>query len=457
VIATGRSDFPNQVNNVLCFPFIFRGALDVGATAINEAMKLACVRAIADLALAEQSDIVATAYGTEDLAFGPDYLIPKPFDPRLIVQIAPAVAKAAMESGVATRPIADFEAYRQRLMSFVWHSGLLMKPIFSAAKQAPKRIVYAEGEDERVLRAVKVVIDEQLAFPILVGRPAVIEQRIQRFGLRLSPGKDFEIINPENDARYREYWTEYWRLTDRKGVTQDRAKSDMRLQTTLIGAMMIHRGEADGMLCGTSGVHAAHLDYVDKVIGLRRGVRTYSAMNAVMLPARTVFIADTYVNEDPSAEQLAEITILAAEEIRRFGLVPKVALLSHSSFGTSDDVQARKMRAAVAMLNAMDPELEVEGEMHGDAALSESIRMTAFPNSRLKGDANLLIMPTLDAANISFNLLKTASGGGVTLGPMLLGVARPVHILTPSATVRRIVNMTALTVVDCSQRQAQLL
>jgi malate dehydrogenase (oxaloacetate-decarboxylating)(NADP+) len=457
VIATGRSDFPNQVNNVLCFPFIFRGALDVGATAINEAMKLACVRAIADLALAEQSDIVATAYGTEDLAFGPDYLIPKPFDPRLIVQIAPAVAKAAMESGVATRPIADFEAYRQRLMSFVWHSGLLMKPIFTAAKQAPKRIVYAEGEDERVLRAAKVVIDEKLAFPILVGRPAVIEQRIERFGLRLAPGKDFDIINPEYDARYREYWSEYWRLTDRKGVTQERAKSEMRLQTTLIGAMMVHRGEADGMLCGTSGVHASHLGYVDKVIGLRRGVKTYSAMNAVMLPTRTVFIADTYVNEDPTAEQLAEITILAAEEIRRFGIVPKVALLSHSSFGTSDDPQARKMRAAVAMLNALDSQLEVEGEMHGDAALSETIRTTAFPNSRLKGDANLLIMPTLDAANISFNLLKTASGGGVTLGPMLLGVARPVHILTPSATVRRIVNMTALTVVDCSQRQAQLL
>jgi malate dehydrogenase (oxaloacetate-decarboxylating)(NADP+) len=342
-------------------------------------------------------------------------------------------------------------------MQFVYHSGLLMKPIFTAAKASPKRIVYAEGEDERVLRAAKVVIDEKLAFPILVGRPAVIEQRIERFGLRLAPGKDFDIINPEYDARYREYWSEYWRLTDRKGVTQERAKSEMRLQTTLIGAMMVHRGEADGMLCGTSGVHASHLGYVDKVIGLRRGVKTYSAMNAVMLPTRTVFIADTYVNEDPTAEQLAEITILAAEEIRRFGIVPKVALLSHSSFGTSDDPQARKMRAAVAMLNALDSQLEVEGEMHGDAALSETIRTTAFPNSRLKGDANLLIMPTLDAANISFNLLKTASGGGVTLGPMLLGVARPVHILTPSATVRRIVNMTALTVVDCSQRQAQLL
>ena len=451
IIATGRSDFPNQVNNVLCFPFIFRGALDVGATAINEAMKLACVRAIADLALAEQSDIVASAYGVEDLSFGPEYLIPKPFDPRLIVQIAPAVARAAMESGVATRPIADFDAYRARLTSFVYHSGLLMKPIFTAAKQSPKRIVYAEGEDERVLRAVKVVIDEKLAFPLVVGRPAVIEQRIERFGLRLQPGKDFEIVNPEYDARYREYWTQYWQLTERRGVSQERAKIEMRLQHTLIGAMMIHRGEADGMLCGITGTHAQHRLYIDQVIGLRKGVRGYSAMNAVMLPSRTVFIADTYVNPDPTAEQLAEITILASEEIRRFGIVPKVALLSHSSFGTSDDPQAKKMRAALALINGMDPDLEVDGEMHGDAALSEVVRNIAFPNSRLKGDA------TLDAANISFNLLKVAVGGGVTLGPILLGVAKPAHILTPSATVRRLVNMTALAVVDCTQRQPQLL
>jgi malate dehydrogenase (oxaloacetate-decarboxylating)(NADP+) len=457
IIATGRSDFPNQVNNVLCFPFIFRGALDVGATAINEAMKLACVRAIADLALAEQSDIVASAYGVEDISFGPEYLIPKPFDPRLIVQIAPAVAKAAMDSGVATRPIEDFDAYRTRLTSFVYHSGLLMKPIFTAAKQSPKRIVYAEGEDERVLRAVKVVIDEKLARPILVGRPAVIEQRIQRYGLRLEPGKDFDIINPEYDARYREYWTEYWRLTERRGISQQAAQIEMRLSHTLIGSMMIHRNEADGMLCGLVGTHAAHRHYIDQVIGLRRGVRTYAAMNAVLLPSRTVFIADTYVNPDPTAEQIAEITSLAAEEIRRFGIVPKVALLSHSSFGTSDDPQARKMRLALGLVNANDPDLEVEGEMHGDAALNEKVRSAAFPNSRLKGDANLLIMPTLDAANISFNLLKSASGGGVTLGPILLGVARPIHILTPSATVRRIVNMTALTVVDCVQRQPQLL
>jgi malate dehydrogenase (oxaloacetate-decarboxylating)(NADP+) len=456
IIATGRSDFPNQVNNVLCFPFIFRGALDVGATQINETMKLAAVRAIADLAMAEQSDIVASAYGVEDLSFGPEYLIPKPFDPRLIVQIAPAVARAAMESGVATRPIADFEAYRSRLTSFVYHSGLLMKPIFTAAKQAPKKIVYAEGEDERVLRAAKVVIDEKLGFPLLIGRPSVIEQRIERYGLRLTPGKDIEIINPESDSRYRDYWTDYWRLAERRGVTQERAKAELRLSPTLIGAMMIQRGEADGMLCGITGMYAQHRYYVDQVIGLRRGVKTYSAMNAVMLPTRTLFIADTYVNADPTAEQIAEITLLASEEIRRFGIAPKVALLSHSSFGTSDDPQARKMRAALALISGLDPQLEVEGEMHGDAALSEVVRNSVFPNSRLKGDANLLIMPTVDAANISFNLLKVAVGGGVTLGPILLGVARPVHILTPSATVRRIVNMTALTVVDCTQRQAPL-
>ena len=457
IIATGRSDFPNQVNNVLCFPFIFRGALDVGATTINEAMKLACVRAIADLAMAEQSDIVASAYGIEDLRFGPDYLIPKPFDPRLIVKIAPAVARAAMESGVATRPIEDFDAYRARLLNFVYHSGLLMKPVFDAAKKAPKRIVYAEGEDERVLRAAQVVVDENIAFPILVGRPAVLEQRIERFGLRLKAGKDFEIINPESDPRYREYWTGYHRLTERKGVSQQYAQIEMRRQHTLIGAMMVHRGEADGMMCGTFGTHAYHRHYVDQVIGMRPGVKTYAAMNAVMLPARTIFIADTYVNVDPTAEQLTEITLLAADEIRRFGITPRAALLSHSSFGTSDHPCVQKMRDALAMIQAASPELEIDGEMHGDAALSETVRKAGYPDSRLKGEANLLIMPTLDAANISFNLLKVSSGGGVTLGPILLGVAKPVHILTQSATVRRIVNMTALTVVDCSiQRPAQL-
>jgi len=450
VIATGRSDFPNQVNNVLCFPFIFRGAMDVGATAINKAMELACVRAIADLAMAEQSDIVAHAYQIENMRFGPEYLIPKPFDPRLILVIAPAVARAAMESGVATRPIADFDAYRQRLLNFVYHSGLLMKPIFQAAKSSPKRIVYAEGEDERVLRAVQIVVDEGLARPILVGRPAVIERRIERFGLRIAPGKDFEIINPEWDERYRDYWSEYYRLTQRRGVSEAYAQIEMRRRLTLIGAMAIHRGDADGMLCGTFGTHELHLEYIDHVIGLRRGVKNYAAMNAVVLPTRTVFIADTYVNAEPSAEQLAEITLLAAEEIRRFGITPKVALLSHSSFGSSKHPSARRMQAALALVNAMDPELEIEGEMHGDAALSESVRLAAFPNSRLKGEANLLIMPTVDAANIAFNLLKVAAGSNVTLGPILLGVARAVHILTPSATVRRIVNMTALTVVDAN-------
>ena len=449
VIATGRSDYPNQVNNVLCFPFIFRGALDVGATTVNEAMKLATVRALADLAMAEQSEIVNAAYGDRELRFGPEYLIPKPFDPRLIVQIAPAVAKAAMDSGVATRPIADFAAYREKLTQFVYHSSLLMKPIFAAAKKDPRRIVYAEGEDERVLRAVQVVVDEGLAKPILVGRPAVLQQNIERHGLRLKAGADYEIVNPELDPRYREYWSEYFRLTARRGVSQQYAKIEMRRRLTLIGAMLIHMGEADGMLCGTFGTHELHRTYVDQVIGLRRGVRTYAAMNAVIMPTRTIFIADTYVNVDPTAEQVAEITMLAADEIRRFGMTPKVALLSHSSFGSSSHPQAKKMQAALALIDRMDPDLEVEGEMHGDAALSEDVRLALFPHSRLKGEANLLIMPTADAANIAFNLLKVTVGGGVTLGPILLGVAKPVHILTPSATVRRIVNMTALTVVDC--------
>ena len=458
VIATGRSDFPNQVNNVLCFPFIFRGALDVGATTINEAMKLACVRAIADLAMVEQSDIVAAAYGVQDLRFGPEYLIPKPFDPRLIVVIAPAVARAAMESGVATRPIADFDAYHQRLLQFVYHSGLLMKPIFQAAKQAPKRIVYAEGEEERVLRAAQVVVDEGLARPILVGRPAVIEDRLSRFGLRIKPGVDFEMVSPESDPRYRAYWTEYYRLTQRQGVSQQFAKIEMRRRLTLIGAMMIHMGDADGMLCGTFGTHSAHRHYIEQVIGLRDGVATLAAMNAVMLHDRTVFIADTYVNRDPTAEQIAEFTRLAAEEVRRFGITPKVALVSHSSFGSSNDPQARKMQAALALINAREPELEVEGEMQGDAALSGDVRRAAFPDARFEGDANLLIMPTLDAANISFNLLKVAAGSGLTLGPILLGVAKPIHILTSSATVRRIVNMTALTVVDAGvDRQRALI
>jgi malate dehydrogenase (oxaloacetate-decarboxylating)(NADP+) len=453
VIATGRSDFPNQVNNVLCFPFIFRGALDVGATTVNEAMKLATVKAIADLAMAEQSDIVANAYGDEDLKFGPEYLIPRPFDPRLIVMIAPAVAKAAMDSGVATRPIADFPAYRERLLQFVYTSSLLMKPIFEGAKKDPQRIVFAEGEDERVLRAVQIVLDEGIAQPIVVARPSVLQRQIEKLGLRIRPEQDFKVVNPESDPRYRAYWTEYHALAARRGVSEQYAKIEMRQRPTLIGAMMIHMGEADGMLCGTFGTHALHLDYVRQVIGLRKGTKTCAAMNAVMLPDRTLFIADTYVNIDPTADDIAEITLLAADEIRRFGITPKVALLSHSSFGSSSHPQAKKMQAALGLIIAKSPELEVEGEMHGDAALDERVRARAFPNSRLKGQANLLIMPTVDAANIAFNLLKSASGGGVTLGPILLGVAKPVHILTPSSTVRRIVNMTALTVIDATMQR----
>ena len=455
VIATGRSDFPNQVNNVLCFPFIFRGALDVGATTINTEMELAAVRAIAELAQAETSEQVALAYGIESISFGPEYIIPRPFDPRLIARVAPAVAKAAMDSGVATRPIADLEAYRQSLTQFVYHSGLLMKTLFTAAKGAPRRIVYAEGEDERVLRAAQIVVDEALARPILVGRPQVVEQRLERLGLRARPGREFELVNPEFDPRYRDYWRTYHQLTERKGVSPEYARIEMRRRHTLIGAMMIYKGEADGMLCGTFGTHALHLEYIDQVIGLRPGVRHYAAMNALILPSRTVFICDTYVSPDPDAEHIAEMTLLAAEEIRRFGITPKVALLSASNFGSIDLPSSRKMRRALELIEARAPELEIEGEMHGDAALSEDIRLKVFPRTRLRGEANLLVMPTLDAANISFNLLKTASGGGVTIGPMLLGAARPVHILTPSATVRRLVNMTALAVADANAPRGQ--
>jgi malate dehydrogenase (oxaloacetate-decarboxylating)(NADP+) len=460
VIATGRSDYPNQVNNVLCFPFIFRGALDVGATTITDEMELATVHAIAELAQAEQSDIVAIAYGEQNISFGPEYLIPKPFDPRLIGKIAPAVAQAAMASGVATRPVADFDAYRERLNQFVYHSGLIMKPVFDAAKQAPKRIVYADGEEERVLRAAQVVIDEGIARPILVGRPDVIEMRIERLGLRMKTAQDFELVDPGKDARYREYWTEYLRLAERKGATPEIAKLDMRRLPTLIGAMLIHMGAADAMLTGILGRYLGHLRFIDQVIGKRPGVNHFAAMNLLLLPRRTVFICDTYVTFDPTAEQIAETTLLAAEEIRRFGMTPKVALLSHSSFGAADTPTARKMRAALALIENLAPTLEIEGEMQGDAALSEEIRMRVFPNSRLRGDANLLVMPTLDAANIAFNLLKTAAGDGITVGPILLGAAKPVHIMTMSATVRRIVNMTALTVVDAiNQRgkQKQLL
>ena len=455
VIATGRTDYPNQVNNVLCFPFIFRGALDVGATTITTEMELAAVRAIAELAQSETSEQVSLAYGIEALKFGPDYLIPKPFDPRLISIIAPAVAQAAMDSGVAKRPIADMEAYKASLSQFVYHSGLIMKPLFSAAKAAPRRIVYAEGEDERVLRAAQIVRDEGLAHPILVGRPQVVEQRIERLGLRIRPGKDFVLVNPEQDARYRDYWQSYHRLTERKGVSPEYARVEMRRRNTLIGAMMMYKGEADGLLCGTFGTHALHLLYVDQVVGRRPGIGHYAAMNALMLPGRTVFICDTYVTPDPDAEHIAEMTILAAEEIRRFGIVPKAALLSASNFGSVDLPSAQKMQRALAILQEKAPDLEVEGEMHGDAALSDELRHKVFPSSRLKGEANLLIMPTMDAANIAFNLLKVASAGNVTIGPILLGAARPVHILTPSATVRRIVNMTALTVADANAPRGQ--
>ena len=448
VIATGRSDYPNQVNNVLCFPFIFRGALDVGATTINESMKLAAVHAIAELAQAEQSDIVAMAYGETASGFGKDYLIPKPFDPRLIAKVAPAVARAAMESGVATSPIADWAAYMQRLDQFVYHSGLIMKHVFAKAKQSPKRVVYAEGEEERILRAVQIAVDEKLARPILVGRPAVLEKRIEKFGLRLELNKDVDVVNPEWDERYRDYWQDYYKLTARRGVSETYAKIEMRRRLTLIGAMMMHKGEADAMVCGTFGTHDLHLHYVDQVIGRRKGINNYYAMNVLMLPTRTIFICDTYVNHDPTPAQIAEMTLLAAEEIRRFGVVPKVALLSHSSFGTSDAPSAVKMRVALGLINLQAPDLEIEGEMHGDAALSEDVRRASFPGSRLKGEANLLIMPTLDAANIAFNLLKTSAGSGITIGPILLGSAMPVHIVTPTATVRRIVNMTALAVVD---------
>ena len=455
VIATGRSDFPNQVNNVLCFPFIFRGALDVGATSINTEMELAAARAIAELAQAETSEQVALAYGIESISFGPEYIIPRPFDPRLIARVAPAVAKAAMDSGVATRPIADLDAYRDSLTQFVYHSGLLMKSLFTAAKAAPRRIVYAEGEDERVLRATQIVVDERLARPILIGRPQVVEQRLERLGLRVRPGKEFDLVNPEFDPRYRDYWSTYHQLTERKGVSPEYARIEMRRRNTLIGAMLIYKGEADCMVCGTFGTHALHLQYIDQVIGLRAGVRHYAAMNALILPARTVFICDTYVTADPDAENIAEMTLLAAEEIRRFGITPKVALLSASNFGSIDLPSSRKMRAALALIEARAPELEIEGEMHGDAAISEDIRTKVFPRTRLRGEANLLVMPTMDAANISFNLLKTAAGGGVTIGPMLLGAARPVHILTPSATVRRIVNMTALAVADANAPRGQ--
>jgi malate dehydrogenase (oxaloacetate-decarboxylating)(NADP+) len=454
IIATGRSDYVNQVNNVLCFPFIFRGALDVGATRITEEMKMASVRAIAELAEAEVTDEVAMAYPGHDLSFGPEYLIPKPFDPRLIVKIAPAVAQAAMDSGVATRPITDFDAYRAKLSEFVYHTGVGMRAIFQAARQAQgKRIIFAEGEDERVLRAAQVVIEEKFARPILIGRPGVIEHRLEKAKLRIRPGVDFDIVNPESDERFRECWTAYHKLMARSGVTPAIAKEAMRRKPTLIGSMLLKLGYADGLICGMTGQFSHHLGVIDHVIGKREGVTVLAAMNYLMLPARSLFICDTHVNENPTAEEIAEMTVMAAEQVKRFGVHPKVALLSHSNFGSSSSESAKKMSRAAALVSAMSAgEIEIDGEMHGDSALSEDIRHEANPDSPLKGEANLLVMPNIDAASIAYNLIKMTGGEGVTIGPILLGTARPVHVLTATATVRRLVNMTALAVVESMVR-----
>jgi malate dehydrogenase (oxaloacetate-decarboxylating)(NADP+) len=451
IMATGRSDYHNQVNNVLCFPYIFRGALDAGASTITDEMEIAAVYAIADLAQAEQSEVVAAAYAGESLAFGPEYLIPKPFDPRLMIKIAPAVAQAAADSGVATRPIKDMEAYIEKLQSFVYASGSIMKPIYAAAKRATKkRVCYAEGEEERVLRAVQIVVDEKLARPTLIGRPAVIAQRVEKFGLRLKEGVDYEVVNVEHDHRYRDFWQTYYKMTARQGVTEQLAKIDMRRRLSLIGTMMLHKGEVDGLICGTWSTPLTHLNYVDQVIGNRPGVSTYAAMNGLILPDRSVFLVDTHINYDPTAEQLAEITVMAAEEMRRFGIRPKAALLSHSNFGSSNQPTAIKMRDTLALVKQKAPWLEVDGEMHGDVALDTAARLSSMPDTTLLGDANLLVLPNLDAANIAYNLLKTAAGNNIAVGPVLLGAAKPVHILTASTTVRRIVNMTALTVADAS-------
>ena len=451
IMATGRTDYPNQVNNVLCFPYIFRGALDSGATTITQEMEIAAVYAIAELAQAEQSEVVAAAYAGEPLVFGPEYLIPKPFDPRLMIKIAPAVAQAAADSGVALRPIADLEAYRERLQNFVYASGTTMKPIYTAAKRGlKKRVAYSEGEEERVLRASQIVSDEGLARPTLIGRPSVIAERIEKFGLRLKEGLDYEVVNVEDDHRYRDFWQTYHRMTERKGITVQMAKIEMRRRLSLIGTMLLHKGDVDGLICGTWGTNATHLPYVAQVIGKRPGVNTFACMNGLLLPNRQVFLVDTHVNYDPTAEQLAEITVMAAHEMKRFGIHPKVALLSHSNFGTSNEPSALKMRDTLALLQKNAPWLEVDGEMHGDIALDGEARAQQMPNGTLHGDANLLVCPNIDAANISYNLLKTAAGGNIAVGPVLLGAAKPVHILTPSATVRRIVNMTALTVADAN-------
>ena len=451
IMATGRTDYPNQVNNVLCFPYIFRGALDAGASTITVEMEIAAVHAIAELAQAEQSEVVAAAYVGEQLAFGPEYLIPKPFDPRLMMKIAPAVAQAAADSCVALRPIADMDAYVERLQSFVYASGTTMKPIFNAAKKAlKKRVAYAEGEEERILRAAQIVVDEGLARPTLIGRPAIIAQRIEKFGLRLKEELDYDVVNVEQDHRYRDFWQTYHRMTERKGITVQVAKIEMRRRLTLIGSMLLHKGDVDGLICGTWGTTLTHLPYIDQVIGKRAGVQTYACMNGLLLPDRQLFLVDTHVNYDPTAEQLAEITTMAAEEMMRFGIRPKAALLSHSNFGSSNQPSALKMRDTLELLHQNTPWLEVDGEMHGDVALDGAARASLMPSTTLEGDANLLVLPNIDAANIAYNLLKTAAGGNIAIGPVLLGAAKPVHILTASTTVRRVVNMTALTVADAN-------
>ncbi|WP_137008331.1 NADP-dependent malic enzyme [Aquitalea aquatilis] len=458
VMATGRSDYPNQVNNVLCFPYIFRGALDVGATTITREMEVAAVYAIAGLAEEEQNEVVAAAYGSYDLSFGPQYLIPKPFDPRLIVRIAPAVAKAAMDSGVATRPIANLDAYTEQLQQFVYHSGSFMKPLFAAAKKQVReggktRIVFTEGEDERVLRAVQVIVDEKLARPILVGRPEVLLARIEKFGLRLRLGEDVEVTNPEYDERFHQYWTSYWELMCRDGVTKEMARVEMRRRLTLIGAMMVRLGDADGMICGTVGSYHDHLRYIDQVIGKKAGSDTYAAMNILLLEKQTVALVDTHVNDDPTAEQIAEFTIAAAEEMALLHMKPKAALLSRSNFGSGSSASGSKMRRVLQLVREQAPELEIDGEMHGDCALDEALRMDILPMSQLKGAANLLVCPNVDAGNIAYNLLKTAAGSNVAVGPFLLGVNAPVNILTSSSTVRRIINMAALTVMEANRQQ----
>ena len=452
IICTGRSDFPNQVNNVLCFPFIFRGALDVGATTINEEMKLACVRAIADLAMAEQNDVVASAYENQELSFGPEYLIPKPFDPRLIIKIAPAVAQAAMDSGVATRPIEDMDAYIEKLTQFVYKTNLFMKPVFAAAKKDKKRVVLCEGEDERILHATQEIVSTGLAFPILIGRPSVVEQRIEKLGLKLRPGIDFELVNNENDPRFKEYWSEYYEIMKRQGVSHELARREVSRKTTLIGALMVRRGEADAMVCGTFGTYPMHLELIRQVIPMADDCPTLGAMNALLLPTGNIFVTDTYVNPAPSAEQIADITRMATQAMHRFGIAPKVALLSHSSFGSGTLCSAQTMRDALDLIRERQPDLEVDGEMQGDAALVEHIRAQAMPDSPLKGSANLLVMPNVESANISYNLLRVSASDGVTIGPILMGLSKSVHIVTPISSVRRILNMVAIAAVGAIEQ-----